>query len=247
MTLILITFSTLASPFLSELKLKNDGISKETLKRIELYGLKSKERLSLVQINETEDEIKLELNNYLENDYLVFLENELGCTSNECIVRENTYRVYQSINGKVCFPGTNCEFYKCMENKYNCSPLGVNYFTELAYPTCSSYVENIKKNYFTKKGIRWIYSVMVCLQKGLVEECDINKNCEQESDREVCDHIVNYTLDFHPSCYLNSGVGVCKLPLKDKINIWRTVSPYLTDDEREQAYRTVFSCVRGDY
>ena len=88
---------------------------------------------------------------------------------------------------------------------------------------------------------------MVCLQKGLVQECAVEGKCDQPTQKEVCDHIVDYTLNFHPSCYLNSGVGVCKLPLKDKLNIWRTVSPYLTADEREQAYRTVFSCVTGNW
>ena len=84
---------------------------------------------------------------------------------------------------------------------------------------------------------------MVCLQKGLIDECELKKNCSKPTKKETCDYITKFTLEFHPSCYLNSGVGVCKLPMKDKINIWRTVAKYLTRDELDQAISTVKSCI----
>lgn len=185
-----------------------------------------------------------ELQEQLQTQYLPYLQEKLGaCETGECLRLENGARVLNTSEGKVCFPDTSCEFYKCMERKYQCMPEGVNYFEELAYPTCNQYVDNIQDEKFSEDGVEWIYSVMVCLQKGLVDECDVAGNCDQETRRKVCNHITEFTLEFHPGCYIESGVGVCNLPLKDKFAIWRTVSPYLTARERRQAYKVVFYCL----
>ena len=97
------------------------------------------------------------------------------------------------------------------------------------------------------KGIDWIYRVMVCLQKGLVEECDANGNCvipqDQTQGENTCDYITDYTLKFHPGCYINSGVGICQLPIKDQLAIWKTVEPYLTKRERQEAYKVMWHCL----
>lgn len=153
------------------------------------------------------------------------------------------YTLQTKNNEEVCLPYTECGFYHCMENKYNCEDEGVNYFTKLASPTCNKYIKNIGQNKFSKKGVEWIYSVMVCLQKGLVSECEINGNCQKNTNKKTCDYITKFTLEFHPGCYIGSGVGVCKLPLKDKLNIWKTVGEFLTAQERIQAYKVVFSCI----
>ena len=232
--------------FYEKLKLKaknNDQVAIETLKRINDYGLKASGKVLKVK-----EATKARLDRELNSRYLNDLIATLGCEKDgqDCLVKESSYQLFKGESEDVCFPGTNCEFYKCMENKYKCSKENVNYFTELAYPTCSTYIANMDKNYFTKKGVEWIYEVMVCLQKGLVKECEIDGMCDQQTRKERCDHIVDYTLNFHPSCYLNSGVGVCHLPLQDKLNIWRTVGKFLTKDEREQAYKVVFKCVIGE-
>ena len=145
-----------------------------------------------------------------------------------------------------CFPSTICGYYQCMESQYQCSQYGVHYFTDLAFPTCSQYVKNINEGKFTKDGVEWIYSVMVCLQKGLFEECEIKGNCAAKSSKNSCEHIVDFTLKFHPGCYLESGIGICNLKLKDQINIWRTVGPYLTKREREEAFKVVKQCLTSN-
>lgn len=176
--------------------------------------------------------------------YFPNLENLYGhCDNPPCIKRrdDGAYEL-ATLDSKICLPYTNCEFYKCMEEKYQCASEGVNYFTELAHPTCRQYLKNIDLKKFTSKGVEWIYSVMVCLQKGLVEECEVEGNCEQDNPKKTCDYITDFTLKFHPGCYINSGVGVCKLPMKDKLAIWKTVKPYLTARERIEAYKVVFHC-----
>lgn len=218
----------------------------ELNKRIELYGLKNIQP----EMSRAADEYDLRVIELLQKDinenYIPKLYSFLGeCNSQNCLEINQDYRVLQTQKGKVCLPYTQCGFYKCMEEKFQCHQEGVNYFTELALPTCNQYISNIKKKIFSQKGHNWIYSVMVCLQKGLIDECEINQNCEKESPKKTCDYITEFTLNFHPGCYLNSGVGICRLPLKDKINIWKTVNPYLTPREREEAYQVILTCIRG--
>ena len=195
-------------------------------------------------------EIKAQLEEDLKTNYLSSLERkwgECGASPESCLsLKDNEYMELNLPNKELCFPYTMCGFYHCMEKKYRCSNVGVNYFTELAYPTCSSYVKNIQDKKFTKKGVEWIYTVMVCLQKGLIDECEVKGNCKTSSQsleqKKTCDHITEFTLSYHPGCYLKSGVGVCKLPLSDKTNIWKTVSPFLTARERQEAYKVIFQC-----
>lgn len=161
-----------------------------------------------------------------------------------CLTPKEDYMFLSLPKKDLCYPYTVCGYYNCMEQKYHCMDVGVNYFKELAFPTCSQYVKNIDAHKFSEEGKKWIYSVMVCLQKGLTEECEIKGNCEKNSQKETCNYIVDFTLKFHPGCYINSGPGVCKLPLKDKLQIWKTVAPYLTKREREEAYKVVFYCLK---
>lgn len=196
-------------------------------------------------------EIKGVLEHELKTTYLQSLEQKFGeCGDNpeSCLSLQNgEYQVLNLPKKEMCFPYTTCGFYKCMERKYQCDSVGVNYFTELAHPTCSAYVKNIEDKKFTKAGVEWIYTVMVCLQKGLVDECEVKGNCPTSGNlkerKKTCDHITEFTLSYHPGCYINSGVGVCKLPLQDKTNIWKTVSPYLTARERQEAYKVIFHCL----
>lgn len=222
--------------------------SLELKKRAELYGL-TKVRPVIAQKNLTEydNTVVKDLQKEIHTNYIPTLEYLLGkCEDEDCLVQNNDYKILKFKGKTVCLPYTQCGFYKCMENKYQCKKEGVDYFSDLAFPTCSTYRKNINKKYFTQKGYEWIYSVMVCLQKGLVQECDINNNCQKETAKKTCDHITEFTLNFHPGCYLNSSVGVCALPLKDKINIWRTVGKFLTDRERQEAMKVVLACIRKE-
>lgn len=178
-------------------------------------------------------------------NYFPNLESLYGHCDNPPCIKKRDDGAYEllTLRGKICLPYTNCEFYQCMEEKYQCSSVGVNYFTELAHPTCRQYLNNIDLGEFTSKGVEWIYSVMVCLQKGLVEECEVEGKCSQDNLKKTCDYITDFTLKFHPGCYINSGVGVCKLPMKDKAAIWKTVKPYLTTRERVEAYKVIFHCI----
>ena len=204
---------------------------------------------SLAYANEEADHIKKQLQNELSNQYLKKLEMKWGnCGDNpaSCLTKKDNYMIANFPGAEICFPYTMCGFYHCMENVYHCNDVGVNYFTDLAFPTCSAYEANIEKNNFSNKAIEWIYSVMVCLQKGLVDECEIAGRCPKETavdlQKKTCDHITDFTLQYHPGCYINSGVGVCHLPLKDKLNIWKTVNPFMTKREKKEAYKVIFEC-----
>ena len=194
-------------------------------------------------------EIKDILENNLKTTYLTSLEKkwgDCGSTPESCLTKKVDYLYLTLPKKETCFPYTTCGFYNCMEDIYQCESVGVTYFTKLAHPTCSAYVENINEGLFSKDGVEWIYSVMVCLQKGLVDECVVNGNCIPSTNKkeklETCNYITEFTLAYHPSCYLKSGIGVCKLPMKDKLNIWKTVGPYLTGREKQEAYKVIFQC-----
>lgn len=195
------------------------------------------------------ESVKTSLQNMLLNEYLPSLESKFGkCPEGQsCLNQQTDYMKLDLPKKSMCFPYTMCGFYHCMEEQYQCDSVGVNYFTKLAHPTCSQYVTNINNGNFTQKGVEWIYTVMVCLQKGLIDECVVNGRCPESNEprvqKKTCDHITEFTLAYHPGCYINSGVGVCKLPLKDKTAIWKTVSPYLTARERQEAYKVIFQCL----
>lgn len=194
-------------------------------------------------------EIKQVLEQELLFNYLPKLEAKWGkCGSRRSSCLKTIDQKYLELNlpqKNLCFPHTKCGFYLCMEEQYNCESVGANYFTKLAYPTCSAYEKNIKALEFSKEGVEWIYSVMVCLQKGLIDECLYNGKCERplnENRKKTCDYITDFTLKFHPGCYIKSGIGVCHLPLKDKIAIWKTVNPFMTSREKQEAYKVIFEC-----
>ncbi|MDO9182297.1 MAG: hypothetical protein Q7U04_07800 [Bacteriovorax sp.] len=194
--------------------------------------------------------VKSKLQAELVGPYLKKLESKFGdCGSGpqSCLRQVDDYMTANLPKKEICFPYTMCGFYHCMESNYRCSEVGVNYFTQLAFPTCSAYERNIQKGEFSDIGIEWIYTVMVCLQKGLVDECLLKGNCKisdnQVEQKKTCDHITDFTLSYHPGCYIKSGVGVCKLPLKDKFSIWKTVNPYMTAREKQEAYKVIFECL----
>jgi hypothetical protein len=216
--------------------------------RLELYGLLEVKPLIPQETEKTYDNSTiLKLQKFINEKYIPDLENHLGrCGNDNCLTQHSDYKEFKLQNKTICLPYTQCGFYKCMEKKYQCKPEGVTYFTDLAYPTCSTYMKNINKKWFSQKGHDWIYSVMVCLQKGLIDECEVEGNCKQETRKKTCEYVTDFTLKFHPGCYTNSGVGVCKLPMKDKINIWRTVGKYLTKREQQEAFKVVLSCIRKE-
>lgn len=190
--------------------------------------------------------IKNILEQDLKTNYLQTLESHWGKCEGDpesCVADRDDYKVINLPEKESCFPYTVCGFYNCMEEKYQCASVGVDYFTKLARPTCNAYVENIQNEKFSKVGVEWIYTVMVCLQKGLVDECEVRGNCDKGDRKKTCDHITEFTLAYHPGCYINSGVGVCKLPMKDKMNIWKTVGPFLTKREKVEAYKVIFECL----
>ncbi len=164
----------------------------------------------------------------------------------ECLNFVGDWVTLKTSAGEACYPYTMCGYYQCMEERYQCSRVGFPYLNRLAYPACKYYERNIQRGHFTRAGVEWVYQVMVCLQKKLFEECEVKGSCpaEQEDRQSTCGHITEITLDHHLSCYLDSGVGVCHLPFKDKMGIWRTLSKFLTPREIEEAYKIIFHCIK---
>jgi hypothetical protein len=214
------------------------------LEEFELTHLTDSERASRRRQGSSPKEILRLLNSELLGPYLKRASGELGrCKQGNCLSQSKEGWLLEATSGeKFCYPGTDCSYYKCMEDRYRCNDVGFNYFAELAHPTCSSYVDRIGKQKFSQDGVDWIYTVMVCLQKGLFEECTLKGSCQKETRAKTCEHIVEFTLEFHPGCYIESGIGVCNLPFKDQLSIWKTVAPFLTRRETVEAFKVVYQC-----
>lgn len=188
--------------------------------------------------------IENDLQTDIRENFIPLLEDKFGiCGEKSCIEYDEGKYILKLPQKDICLPWTACSFYRCMEDQYHCENQGVNYFTDLAEPTCNKYVENIGNNHYSQEGIEWVYTVMVCLQKGLIQECEIDGNCDLSQPRVSCNHIVDFTLDYHPGCYINSGVGVCNLSFQDKWKIWNTVNPFMTKQERKQAWKVIWHCL----
>ncbi len=252
--LFIVAFSLNANDLSEDLTKSLSSSQVKALKeRLKLFGLdKTQGELNLsesaeAKVNFSRENVVQNLQNELKTSYLEKAQKLLGdCSKGNCLNTSSSQeRIFiDQAGSEHCYPYTNCEYYRCMERQYQCMDVGTEYFQNLAYPTCKAYKKNLSKGKFSAKGREWIYTVMVCLQKGLFEECSLRGNCPiSENNQKTCEHITEFTLKFHPGCYINSGVGVCKLPLKDQINIWKTVGPFLTDRERIEAYKVVRYCL----
>lgn len=226
----------------------------ELQRRIKLYGLNSPSNSEFladkkdIDVEALKKVIKEKIHQDIHKSYIPKLEKVFGeCSSENCIDVDNGVYTLNLPVKSLCLPFTSCGFYECMEDKFQCDKEGVHYFTKLAKPTCEAYMKNIDEGRFSKKAMEWIFSVMVCLQKGLVDECEVGDNCHKKTAKDSCNYITEFTLSFHPGCYIQSGPGICKLPVKDKINIWKTVGPFLTDRERVEAYKVVYHCIKTGF
>ena len=101
-------------------------------------------------------EIKNILENHLKTNYLQSLEQQWGKCAGDpesCLLDQDDYKIVNLPKKESCFPYTVCGFYDCMEQKYECSTVGIDYFTKLARPTCNAYVKNIQAEKFSKLGV----------------------------------------------------------------------------------------------
>ena len=130
-------------------------------------------------------------------------------------------------------PMRTCLFYtSCMERKRSCGPNGyaINYGSRF----CNKFVTSLYL--FSNTGQSWVYATMNCLQRALVSPL---KQCDKS-----CAELRKNAFDSHPSCYVNSGVGVCNLPARDWIGIIRVVGRELfTDEGIVQALKTAPNCI----
>src|SRR5690606_18654926 len=60
------------------------------------------------------------------------------------------------------------------------------------------------------KGKTWVDKTMYCLQESLVGVYRRNV-----APLPTCDTVRKTAFNSHPNCYVNSGVGVCSLPVSD--------------------------------
>jgi len=127
-------------------------------------------------------------------------------------------------------PEKSCLFYtECMEAQVNCGFNG--YALGYGNKYCRKY--NSRIGLFSVDGQNWIYKTMNCLQKALVTSLEECHNCQQ---------LRTIAFDSHPKCYTDSGV--CNLPVRDYVEIFKTVGQeFATAEGIKQAGITFGVCV----
>lgn len=105
-----------------------------------------------------------------------------------------------------------CEYYRCVEEQFNCGPYGYlegfvgkycDRFTQVTYPRMSPL------------GQIWMEGVRECLITRLESGMVPGEDCASVKSRGLADH---------KTCYLDNGI--CQLPLSDWLGITATLSPH---------------------
>lgn len=128
-----------------------------------------------------------------------------------------------------------CTFYKaCLEVHYHCGPPG--YPLAYGYKICERFLAH--KAELTREGQKWMFTVMLCLQKRLVPLVD--GSMEDIS----CDELRHYAYSTHPGCYV--ATGFCELGLKDwvaTVRILELRNIFGSWDSFKDVIATVGSCL----
>lgn len=98
---------------------------------------------------------------------------------------------------------SNCDFYKCLENKNKCGSNG--YPLSYGYKYCMKFANN---NYKTQNAKNWTNDVRKCLQDQL-------NGFSSSKSKNMCSTIENDAFNSHPYCY--TKYGICYL-VKECLN-----------------------------
>lgn len=129
-------------------------------------------------------------------------------------------------------PPQTCTFYSsCAEAALPCGSSG--YAIGYGLRNCNKFMQRL--SHFSAAGQAWIFRVMTCLQKFLIngplQRCTLD-----------CSSLKSDAFGSHPICYVNSGV--CDLPISDWLQLVITIrDDLLTLDTLKQAVTTGGNCL----
>lgn len=129
-------------------------------------------------------------------------------------------------------PPQTCAFYRtCAEAALPCGASG--YALGYGQANCDRFLRRL--SHFSQQGQAWIFRVMTCLQRFLIDgpllRCGL-----------TCDALKEDAFSSHPGCYLDSGV--CALPVWDWVQLVVTIrEDLLTLDTLRQAVTTGGACL----
>lgn len=116
-------------------------------------------------------------------------------------------------------PDQKCDFYSCAAQAANDQKVcdladKQSYFLNYGEKYCKRFSSRTEKS-LSAEGRGWLNRTLACLQSSIVEGCNQKKECAN------CGTIRKLAFDTHPYCYVSSGL--CKLSLKDQIEVAKTV------------------------
>lgn len=136
----------------------------------------------------------------------------------------------------------NCDFYKCLEEKYSCGsegyPLGYGFkyckrFSSFNTPSN----DNVFGLDLSSKGVQWRDHTLRCLQGELVSTI-------YEVTQNSCSTVKSIGFGTHAKCYTSGPVSICSLPVKDWAAIMTMVKAqdYFSVESVDQVTDVLVQC-----
>lgn len=129
-------------------------------------------------------------------------------------------------------PAKSCDWYQtCAEGTMKCGSDG--YPLHYGLRMCRRFEADLGA--FTQQGQTWVWAVMNCLQKALIEPVG---KCGA-----TCASVNKAAFDSHPVCYLKGGV--CDLPVRDMVQLVITINTDIfAGPALDQIMKTVLGCAK---
>ena len=213
-----------------------------------------------------DDNIKI--NRFCEVEYIVCYEGEIVQPVNTNIeyeisnLNEKNEQINTALNDECFTPtGNDCSWYRdCVAKRYDCSEVkkipfhGIisgsndftpysethNYAIDYGEKFCKLYEENYAS--FSIKGKIWVDKVRKCLQLKLVDYIKPGSDV-------TCEELEKIAFESHTPCYLEPDgyrlSGICKLELKDWIQVFFTIKSAFFDQFSESVKGFFEVCIQG--
>jgi len=113
---------------------------------------------------------------------------------------------------------TTCDFYNCLETRLKCGPQG--YPIGYGFKYCNKF-KPLESDPLTAS---WVKPTRKCLQDFLAGEA-AKLPATFVPSAQYCATLKDNAFNSHPDCYVNSGPGICALPVLSKAKIFGVVDP----------------------
>ncbi len=139
----------------------------------------------------------------------------------------------------------NCAHYaQCVDAAIACGENG--YALGFGERYCNAF----RRTDFSEKGVAWVDSVMLCLQRALVPEVEAATQGFAHANRApapaaTCSALLDTAFATHPACYTQPEASICFLPPSDLAKVFGVIGAkeVFTARTSKQIATTITTCV----